>query len=317
MCECACVCMYFKGDMGNYRRAPAAKKAREKRKRDIEGGEEGGEEGGKKRTRRDKKRQRSRLYECWVPGFRRKARRIWAGKHTKVGGGGSSSGDGRGEEGGGGGSSSGKEGGGGRADSSSNSGAEGGGGMAGSNGSRKCDRKPWSVERKARRISVAESLKKEVIEMLPNTREIVNHHESVLAAASAAKMRYPARMGELCRQNKKGPQRECNGRIFMYATDYNPDYNLLRRRQTREKQKCAAGGRGGACGGGRVNGRGGRERAAGLMKEGTAPAAKRRKKGTLDLGSSRGVLHLGQLHDVQIVVQKSNSPVRECLACNL
>jgi hypothetical protein len=29
------------------------------------------------------------------------------------------------------------------------------------------------------------------------------------------------------------------------------------------------------------------------------------------------VLHLGQLHDVQVVVQASNSQVRECLACNL
>ena len=67
-----------------------------------------------------------------------------------------------------------------------------------------------------------------------------------------------------------------------------------------EKEAAGGGGGGGASGVGRVEGRGGGERAAGLSKEGAAPAAP-------DLDSSRGVLHLGQLHGVEIVVQESNS----------
>ena len=119
--------------MDNFRRASAAKKAREKRKRDIEGGEECGQKGGKKRKCRGEmggnKQQRPRLFECWVP---RKARRIGAGKRVSVGGAGSGSGGGGGGGGGGGDSSSGRKGGRGRAISSSNGGAGGGSGMAGS-----------------------------------------------------------------------------------------------------------------------------------------------------------------------------------------
>ena len=186
--------------------------------------------------------------------------------------------------------------------------------MAGSKGSRKRDRK-FSLSvwfgRKARRISAAESLKKEVIEINPNTPEKVYRHDSVLAAATAAKMPYPARMGDLCRRNKSGSKQELNGRIFMYASDY----NRLGHQRTRKKQKCAAstvrgggGGGGAASGGRRVDGDGGGERAAGLRREGNAPAPDTLK--APDLDSSRGVLRLEQLHQVEIVVPESNSQVR-------